>query len=391
MKNIEENFMKFKNFFRKLVSNNPINPQEIEDIFILIINSENRFLNNQLQNIEENELKKHNHRTIIYKMHLLNANLKEIIANNLLKMYEIMSIFASKVKIDFTQNEENHIKNFNQKINLENNYYLNQEQDYKHRAYNLIEEENKFKEENQNFKCKKSKREKQCTYFDSNLAIDYKKGQQQVENFLKEINEDGDISKHYKENLKHEKNRILRKNDNFAEAIGIKKVQDCAIFLDEKIEKIDKMEQIIIALLNSKNSFLIYGVDLYSEKIVGLNMSRAERDIFKINMNKNFSDVLFQYPEYFQYKFYDVEDENNRGSDNLCILVIKINKMKSNSMVFEKKEKKTYVVRKKVLENSKREKNMIQIKDIFELDNKGVIEFGMERLSKYYENKYNLK
>ena len=116
--------------------------------------------------------------------------------------------------------------------------------------------------------------------------------------------------------------QLLQKNENFREAIENKNIEDYAIFLDEEIEKLDKMEQIIIALLNSKNSYLIFGVDLHSENIVGLDMCRGERDIFKINMNKNFSEVLFQYPDYFEYKFIDVEDGRNNRSDNLCILLI---------------------------------------------------------------------
>ncbi len=380
MRNFEENLYQFKIFYQKLLRNSPLSIQDIENIFDLIIKTPNRFIDEHLRYIDNKEKEKHNTRVSIYNSNIKkNSECSSNITFNLLCLYDIKSKLSCKLDTEMID---------------EINY--NKLNENKHKEF-LIKEENRLKEDKENINLNTIKNKKnfnkkyQCTYFDKKRPMSNNEDiGNEVRNFLKEINEEGDIKKHYKENLEYEKIPNLIKNQNYQEAIGLKKkdIEGYKIFLGEKIEKVEKMEEIIIALLNMKNSYLIYGVDLQTEKIVGLNMTRSERDIFKINMNKNFSDILFQYPENFKYKFYDVEDDEKREYDNLCILVVKINKMKPNSMVFERKEKKTYLIRNKILES--KDKEMVQIRDIYELDNKGIIEFGTERLTEYYKNKYNL-
>lgn len=189
----------------------------------------------------------------------------------------------------------------------------------------------------------------------------------------------------FKKNIHKELKNIatFSKGDLFYNAIN---VDNYIVYLSNTLPKKDDINKLIIAFLNSHNGILIYGVDINTEKLNGIKMKRNARDQFKKLFNGEYKDILVEYNDCIKYKFYDLEDFDH--AINLCIIVIKIKKIKDNKFIFDPFNK-AYIIKEKFINQYKlNKKEKIRIEDIKQLNMKEFVNLAKHKFEKYYKNKY---
>jgi hypothetical protein len=180
-------------------------------------------------------------------------------------------------------------------------------------------------------------------------------------------------------NIYKELNNItkLKKGEIFSKYI---KIENYAIFLSNTIPKKVDFNKLLISFLNSHNGILVYGVDVNSERITGIKMNRKIRDQFRQKFNSTYIDYLMEFYGNIKYKFYDLDNLD------LCILVIKIKKIKENKTIFDPNNK-SYIIKSKVLDKLVNNKDRIKLNDIQQLNMKEYIALTKNKLEKYYSKK----
>ena len=188
---------------------------------------------------------------------------------------------------------------------------------------------------------------------------------------------------HSKKNSFEEK---ISKNSNLLEALRIN-TNVCYI---SKYTCIKKQEIIkcVYAMLNSTDGVIIYGGhENNDDNIRGINMTRKDRDKFKIWFNTEFIKILIKYEDNLKYDFIDIND----GSNDQCVLVIEIKKIKGNKFLIHYPNK-CLIIKEKFLTRNKNEKNKIlEEKYIKELDLKEYLEVLRIKLLEHYSHKFNVK
>lgn len=205
-----------------------------------------------------------------------------------------------------------------------------------------------------------------------------------------------------KTNIFHELKNIpvLSKGDDFTKLINI---DNQVVYLTNSLPKREELNKILIALLNSHNGVIIYGADTNTNKITGIRMDRKSRDIFRQSFNTEYKDYLVEYDGCIKYKFYEIEAEaennllglsnvnNNLNqvakNENLCVMVIKIKKIKDNKLLFDPYYK-SYTIKEKYMDRYKGNiEERINLSDVRSLNMKEYIELTRKKLLKYYRKK----
>lgn len=188
---------------------------------------------------------------------------------------------------------------------------------------------------------------------------------------------------------------VLSKGDNYINFIN---TDNQIIFLSNTLPKKEELNKLLIAFLNSHSGIIIYGADINTNKLTGVKMDRKSRDYFRQTFNTEYKDYLIEYEGCIKYKFFDLEDTlnvstnpNNSSflsatSSNLCIIVIKIKKIKDHKLIFDPYNK-PFIIKEKFLKkfNANKEEK-IKINDIKQLNMKEYVEFTKNKIIKYYQN-----
>ena len=148
---------------------------------------------------------------------------------------------------------------------------------------------------------------------------------------------------------------VLCKGDLFCTIIN---TDSQVVYLSNASPKKEDLNKLLIALMNSHNGVIIYGADINTNKLTGIKMDRKSRDIFRQHFNTEYKDYLVEYERCIKYKFYDLDESNNkkdesfvlnhgfsRGgftindplsqNDNFCVIVIKVKKIKNHKLIFD--------------------------------------------------------
>jgi hypothetical protein len=192
--------------------------------------------------------------------------------------------------------------------------------------------------------------------------------------------EDALLTINFKQHVYNELNNIptLARNELYTKVINC---EDCIVYLSIAQPKREELNKLLIALLNCHNGIIIYGCDINTEKLTGFKMARQQRDKFRQVFNTEYMNYLMEYHGNIKYKFYDLEGD-------LCILVIKVKKVKDNKTILDNWNK-PYIIREKFLEEFANNKNFNKLRmlDIKQLDMKQYIEFTKQRIEDYYKKK----
>lgn len=187
-----------------------------------------------------------------------------------------------------------------------------------------------------------------------------------------------------KKDILEELNNIptLTKGDLFNNLIN---VDNSIVFISSTPPKKEEINKLLIAFLNSHNGIIIYGADVNSGKVNGIIMDRKTRDLFRQAFNTEYKDYLIEYESNIKYKFYDLEDFFK--TDNTCILVIKVKKIKETKMIFDPFNK-SYVIKEKFLKRFATDSNeKIKMSDIKQLNLKEFVEITKNKFIHYYQKK----
>ena len=143
----------------------------------------------------------------------------------------------------------------------------------------------------------------------------------------------------------------------------------------------------VYAMLNSSDGVIIYGGHENNDNIRGINMTRKERDKFKIWFNSEFIKILIKYEDNLKYDFIDIKDNCN----DQCVLLIDIKKIKGHKFLIQYPNK-CLIIKEKFLTRNKNEKNRIlDEENIKELDLKEYLEILRIKLLEHYSHKFNVK
>ena len=191
---------------------------------------------------------------------------------------------------------------------------------------------------------------------------------------------------------------ILTKETIYSSVIN---TDEQIVYLSNSLPRKEELNQLIIAMLNSHNGVIIYGVDVNTNQVTGIKMNSKARDLFRQNFNGEYKSILIEYENCIKYKFYGLDDPmrnqitslNEDNKDVYCIIVFKIKKIKDKKIIFDPNNR-AYTIKPKFLkkyEENKEEK--IKISDIKLLNMKSYIEIMKEKLLKHYkpETKENIK
>jgi hypothetical protein len=142
-----------------------------------------------------------------------------------------------------------------------------------------------------------------------------------------------------------------------------------------------ELHKVMMAMLNCHNGIIIFGADVNTEKLIGMKMNRKVRDKFKLTFNGEYMDLLLEFFGHIKYKFYDLE-----GTD-LCILAMKIKRVKDTRTLFDKFSK-CYIIKEKTLND-----NDLRIKssDVKLLNLNEYIEYTKHKIENHYKKKMTKK
>jgi hypothetical protein len=177
---------------------------------------------------------------------------------------------------------------------------------------------------------------------------------------------------------------VLSKDDYYSNLIN---TDDQMVFLSNVLPKKEELNKLVISFLNSHNGLMIFGVDINNNQLTGIKMDRKSRDFFRQTFNSEYKNYLIDYEGCIKYKFYDLEDFSKARTDNLCILVIKLKKIKENKLIFDPNNK-SFVIKDKFIKKylaNKYEK--IKTSDIKQLNMKEYVEIVRNKFMKYYREK----
>lgn len=169
---------------------------------------------------------------------------------------------------------------------------------------------------------------------------------------------------------------------------NIIKIDNQLVFLERNIPKKEDVNKLLIAMLNSHNGIIIYGVDVNTSKVKGLKMDRKARDLFRQTLNSEYKNYFIEYEGCIKYKFYDLDDSSEVG--NSCLLVIKIKKINDHKILFDP-YKKCFIIKDKFIRRyylNNQEK--VKLTDIKQLNQKDYVNITRHKLIAYYKNKFNL-
>jgi len=231
-------------------------------------------------------------------------------------------------------------------------------------------------------KTKKLKSENKSKLFNETLenSISIKLSNSKKDEFLK-------VNEYIKKNIYEEIKNIptLIRGHPFYNLIN---TDNQVVFISNSNPKKDELNKLLIAFLNSHDGIIIYGADLNSNKLTGIKLDRKARDCFKQNFNAEYKDYLVEYEGCIKYKFYDLEDKSNDKEklEDMCIIVIKVKKIKENKLLFNVLNK-SFVIKPKYLNKfTDNSSEIIKLLDIKHLNMKEYIEITREKLLKYYKN-----
>jgi hypothetical protein len=174
---------------------------------------------------------------------------------------------------------------------------------------------------------------------------------------------------------------ILPRSKIFSNFIN---VENYIVYLGTNPTKKDELNKLLISFLNSHDGIIVYGIDVNTERLVGMKMNRKMRDKFRQIFNSEYINYLMEYDGNIKYKFYDID------KTDLCILVIKVKKVKDNLMLFDPYNK-SYIIRQRFLDKLKANPNEgLKMSDIILLDMKEFISLAKERVEKYYSKKLGI-
>ena len=177
----------------------------------------------------------------------------------------------------------------------------------------------------------------------------------------------------------------ISKNCNLLEVLKIN-TNVCYISKYTSIKR-PEIIKVVYAMLNSSDGIIIYGGHENNDRIRGINMTRKERDKFKIWFNSEFIKILIKYEDNLKYDFIDIKDSYN----DQCVLVIDIKKIKGHKFLIQYPNK-CLIIKEKFLNRNKDEKNKILDEEsIKELDLKEYLEILRIKLLEHYSHKFNVK
>ena len=189
---------------------------------------------------------------------------------------------------------------------------------------------------------------------------------------------------------------ILTKETIYSSIIN---TDDQIVFLSNSIPKKEELNQLIIAMLNSHNGVIIYGVDVNTNKVTGIKMNSKSRDLFRQSFNSDYKSILIEYENSIKYKFYGLNDPNIKYNlitekdhkDHYCIIVFKIKKVKDKKVIFDPLNR-AYMIKPKFLKKlAVNTEEKIKISDIKLLNMKAYIEIMKDKLMGHYKKEYKLK
>ncbi len=177
-------------------------------------------------------------------------------------------------------------------------------------------------------------------------------------------------------------NNYIKKGMNFYTAFNINKNDLCYCSTEPIKIKEESFRKIIEAFLNTHSGFILYGVDVNSDKIIGQKFNRKDRDDFKINFNYFFINILIEFEENLKFEFFDIDNKGN------CVLLISIKKLKNTILIKDKISEVYYMIKSKVI-NKINEKKVFKINkdDIIDLNKREYIDVMIERYINYYTKK----
>ena len=196
--------------------------------------------------------------------------------------------------------------------------------------------------------------------------------EQIINNFFKSINI-------------HNNSATIYKNSKMIESLKIN-TNVCYISKYTNIKKAEIIKY-VYAMLNSSDGVIVYGGHENNNIIKGISLNRKERDKFKIWFNSEFIKILIAYEDNLQYNFYDLANNSN----DECVLVIRIKKIKSHKFVIKFPDK-CLIIKEKFLNKNKYEKNkLLNEENIKELDLREYLEILRKKLLEHYSHKFKVK
>ena len=177
-------------------------------------------------------------------------------------------------------------------------------------------------------------------------------------------------------------NNFIKKGMNFYKAFDINKNDLCYCSTELIKIKEESFRKIIEAFLNTHSGYILYGVDVNSDKIVGQKFNRKDRDDFKINFNYFFINILIEFEENLKFEFFDIDNKGN------CVLLISVKKLKNTILIKDKISEVYYMIKSKVI-NKINEKKVFKVnkEDIIDLNKREYIDVMIERYINYYTKK----
>lgn len=183
----------------------------------------------------------------------------------------------------------------------------------------------------------------------------------------------------------HNNSNTIYKNSKMIETLKIN-TNVCYISKYTNIKKAEIIKY-VYAMLNSSDGVIVYGGHENNNIIKGISLSRKERDKFKIWFNSEFIKILIEYEDNLQYNFYDLANNSN----DECVLVIRIKKIKSHKFVIKFPDK-CLIIKEKFLNKNKNEKNkLLTEENIKELDLREYLEILRKKLLEHYSHKFKIK
>lgn len=170
----------------------------------------------------------------------------------------------------------------------------------------------------------------------------------------------------------------IKIGSNFYEQFDI---NNRLVFASSTFPKQNEIIMAVIAMLNSQDGYIIYGVQVNTEKINGISLSRKDRDKFRCWFNSAFESILIEFEENVKYNFYDSKQKN------VCVLVITVKQIKKEKLVSDSYGN-SYIIKDKFLQKfDNKSSTTLDINDIKALNQKEYIEVLRLRLIDHYTKK----
>lgn len=174
---------------------------------------------------------------------------------------------------------------------------------------------------------------------------------------------------------------MIKIGGNFYSQFDLK---NCLVFASSTLPKQNEIIMAVIAMLNSQDGYIIYGVQVNTEEIKGITMSRRDRDKFRCWFNSEFEAILIEFEENVKYNFFDSQNKN------VCVLVITVKQIKKEKLVSDLYGK-SYIIKDKFLQKFyDKLTTTLDLNDIKGLNRKEYIEVLRLRLIDHYTKKFQI-